>query len=267
MEVEREEDLCPRYSAIRSFHCTPDWRGRDRVTESYEFSFYLEGGGSFWEEGRTYPIREGCWRFTLPGRRVSSTPSYRCLTLRFSLGSEDGIAVKNPFLDAIPSFFQSREPEKYPPLLEEMEALLYSPELGAGVRRKMAMYTLLNLIFRDATRAVEETPADRSVREAKEYLAEHFREEVTLSDLGARFGYHPLYFQRLFRERTGATPHSYRSELRLSRAKTLLSTTNLAIGEVAEECGFGSVSHFNAVFRENTGLSPSGFRKKYRLYL
>ena len=266
IEISREEDLRPRASAIRYFDCTPDWAGKGRTTESYEFSYYLSGGGVFRDNGERFDLKEGCWRFTRPGHAVDSAPSYRCLTLRFSLWDTDE-EVRCPFLDAIPVFFQSRDPEGYETLLKEIEGLLFSPEAGAGIRRQKALFTLLDKIYRDSATLPAESPADRCVREAREYLSRHFKEEVTLKDLGARFGYHPLYFQRLFRERTGATPHEYLAGIRLSHAKSLLSATQTAVGAVAEACGFGSVSHFSATFQAATGLSPTAFRKKFSVTL
>ena len=38
---------------------------------------------------------------------------------------------------------------------------------------------------------------------------------------------------------------------------------DLSLSEVAEECGFSSISNFNRCFRQVTGISPSAYRKEF----
>jgi len=47
---------------------------------------------------------------------------------------------------------------------------------------------------------------------------------------------------------------------RLAKAKKLLSTTSMPVGEVALSCGIEDVSYFSTLFRKHTGLTPSAFR-------
>lgn len=58
----------------------------------------------------------------------------------------------------------------------------------------------------------------------------------------------------------GTTPSKYVSSLRLSYAANLLSSSNLAVSEIAYECGFGSISSFYSQFEKHYGVTP----KKYR---
>ena len=51
-------------------------------------------------------------------------------------------------------------------------------------------------------------------------------------------------------------------ETRLTRAKSLLSTTDLSLAEVAEACGLGDAYRFNKIFKARLGEPPGRWRKK-----
>jgi AraC-like DNA-binding protein len=80
--------------------------------------------------------------------------------------------------------------------------------------------------------------------------------------LAARLGapYHDL--SRAVNELTGASVADLVNEVRIERAKALLSDRpDLGILEVALEAGFAAKSTFNEVFRKRVGSSPSEYRK------
>jgi AraC-like DNA-binding protein len=60
------------------------------------------------------------------------------------------------------------------------------------------------------------------------------------------------------------SPADYIRSLRLQKAKELLETTDLRVGEVAFQTGFQSPSHFTQVFIQNYGVRPSLFSRKAR---
>ena len=49
-------------------------------------------------------------------------------------------------------------------------------------------------------------------------------------------------------------------QLRTARAKELLTTTDMPIGDIAMECGVDSVAYFSSIFKRETGVTPSQYR-------
>ena len=67
--------------------------------------------------------------------------------------------------------------------------------------------------------------------------------------------------QRLFRQQVGCSPSEHLKQVRMDRARYLLTSTRLAIKEVVLEIGLQDVSHFAKDFKRLHGQTPSGYRR------
>lgn len=102
------------------------------------------------------------------------------------------------------------------------------------------------------------------VRKAIVYLNEHFAEKVYVEQLAKLSGYSEAQFRRLFLELTQMTPSAYVMKTRINAAKTLLSTTNRLITNIALQTGFYDHAHFIRNFRSATGVTPAAYRRRLR---
>lgn len=71
-----------------------------------------------------------------------------------------------------------------------------------------------------------------------------------------------VYFRRLFKQRCGVTPKQYIINLRIKKAKQLLSEGQKKIWAISEDCGFSSSYHFCRSFKQHTGLTPQEYREQ-----
>ncbi len=95
---------------------------------------------------------------------------------------------------------------------------------------------------------------------AIEVMEENLEQPMALSDLAKDCGVSSRQLERLFARYLGCTPRRYYLELRLKRAKVLLSHSSLPVMEVALACGFVSASHFAKCYRELFGQAPRSVR-------
>ena len=58
--------------------------------------------------------------------------------------------------------------------------------------------------------------------------------------------------------------HDYINKLRISRASSLLASSNLTIKDVASESGFSDQMYFSRLFKKNKNLTPSQYREYFR---
>ncbi|MBR3222143.1 MAG: helix-turn-helix domain-containing protein [Kiritimatiellae bacterium] len=99
------------------------------------------------------------------------------------------------------------------------------------------------------------------VRKAVVYLNEHYAENVTVGQLAGIAHYSPAQFCRRFRALTQMSPTDYISNVRVNAAKTLLTTTDMLISDIAADVGFFDHSHFIRTFRRIVGTTPARYRR------
>ncbi len=114
---------------------------------------------------------------------------------------------------------------------------------------------------------MRQTPAARGglapwqIRRCEEIFASDLSHSHSLSTLAGELGLSPFHFARSFKHSTGVPPHTYLTGLRMERAKTLLTGTNLPITEIAFQVGYESNQAFSRVFKKKFQCSPRDFRR------
>ncbi|MFE7332130.1 helix-turn-helix domain-containing protein [Streptomyces sp. NPDC057565] len=146
--------------------------------------------------------------------------------------------------------FTSDQPERHRIAMLEVEARL----------RRLALATLGEPV----RRYTGGDPALRRVFAMVRYIAEHFRESLTVADIAGAAQLHPNYAMTQFRKVVRTTVSDYLMQCRLAEARRLLVTTDLPVNDVASAAGFGSVSRFYTAFTSACGTPPAAFRREHR---
>ena len=85
--------------------------------------------------------------------------------------------------------------------------------------------------------------------------------QPTVAWCAAEFNLSPNYFGDLVKRELHITAQDYLHDKIMSAAKHLLLTTNMTVGEIAEELGFAYPNHFTRMFTRYEGTSPLKFRR------
>lgn len=93
----------------------------------------------------------------------------------------------------------------------------------------------------------------------------HIEDPLPIHDVARAVGCSSRHLERLFRDATAKTPGAFYRGLRLDRGRSLLSSTDMPLIEVATACGFASVSHFSKAFRAQFGAAPSKLKQTITL--
>ena len=104
---------------------------------------------------------------------------------------------------------------------------------------------------------------DEKIKNAQDYLEEHFNAHFTMDELAQRIGMSNRNFARRFKHATGNTPLTYLHTLRINCARKLLETEYKSVQEVCYEVGYEDIPFFRNVFKRHTGLSPAEYRQRY----
>ena len=103
--------------------------------------------------------------------------------------------------------------------------------------------------------------ADRHIAESLERLHNNLSHAWTLESLAREVGLSRAGFARRFKELVGMSMFDYLTQLRVQRAKELLSDTGLSLYAVANHIGYESDLAFTRTFKKRTGVTPTAYRK------
>lgn len=103
------------------------------------------------------------------------------------------------------------------------------------------------------------------IDEIKYYLDINYAEKIKLRDIANSFGIHPNYLTRIFHETYGISPKQYIMDLKLKKARRLLTTTELSVSVIASSLGFDDQLAFSKVFKKESSVSPTEYRKQRRI--
>ena len=98
------------------------------------------------------------------------------------------------------------------------------------------------------------------------YIAEHFNEAITVTQVANAIGLNTNYAMGLFQSVMQLTVKQYITTMRINHAKALLSDTDKTMLDISLTAGFNSLSRFYDNFHKYTGLSPMNYRKQVRGY-
>jgi AraC-like DNA-binding protein len=104
----------------------------------------------------------------------------------------------------------------------------------------------------------------RNLCRARELLAESPEEHLSVKYIAREVAISPYHFIRQFEAVFGMTPHQFRIQSRLDRAKLLLAMGEQSVTDVCMEVGFSSLGSFSDLFTRKFGSSPSAYKRRAR---
>jgi len=97
---------------------------------------------------------------------------------------------------------------------------------------------------------------------AVELIRSEYASGISLAEVAAAAGVHPVTVAVAFRRHFGRSVGDYVADLRTAYARRELENTHRPIAEIAQEAGFYDESHMGRVFRRRFGISPGALRSR-----
>ena len=127
--------------------------------------------------------------------------------------------------------------------------------------RYAAAYRLTGLLMELGTLRPK---VDAVMMQMRSYISEHCGEHITAADLARHIPCSVSQVFRYSRRFFSQSPANYINSIRLSRAASLLESTDLEIGAIALQSGFSDMAYFSRLFRRHFGVSPRDYRRAIR---
>lgn len=97
----------------------------------------------------------------------------------------------------------------------------------------------------------------------KDFLVANYTQDINLNLIANNLNYSPGYLTKIFCQVYDCSPSKYLTNLRLSRAQSLLShNPELSIREIGEQVGYHDPGYFSRIFKKHSGKSPLDFREE-----
>lgn len=129
-----------------------------------------------------------------------------------------------------------------------------------GAYRAQSSAILKQLLLKIIETVDENALPARMVEALDNYIRENAGDDISNTEIGAIFGYHPFYISKVLKDRKGTTLRQYIIAYRLKLAKKLLEESSKSVNEIAEDCGFNDPSYFTKTFKSAFGMTPKDYR-------
>ncbi len=99
-----------------------------------------------------------------------------------------------------------------------------------------------------------------SIERTKRFVHRNFERDLSLNQAAEVASLSPKYLSRKFKKETKQSFTEYRVGIKMGRAKQLLTSTTMNVGEIADEIGYESPESFMKMFKRLLGCTPSEYR-------
>ena len=104
----------------------------------------------------------------------------------------------------------------------------------------------------------------RLVDQACMHLRSNLNRRLSVSELARQAHLSSSHFAAVFKAQVGCSMLKYHTQLRMTRARELLDTTDLTVGEVGRVVGYDDAFYFTRKFTQTNGIAPRPFRNRIR---
>lgn len=126
----------------------------------------------------------------------------------------------------------------------------------------LAISLIGRIHYEDLNHTYGDTFITRIINQAKTVMKEDMAGTQPLEEIAHSLGISYSLFRREFKRKCGISPGQYRLELKLTKAKELLHTTNMSIADISSKLHFECIGQFSTFFKKKTGTTPLEYRKQ-----
>lgn len=98
------------------------------------------------------------------------------------------------------------------------------------------------------------------IARAVQYIENNFYRNINLEEVSQTVDMNTAYFSTMFKKHTGKKYIDYLTDLRMEKARNLITNTNLKIVNIAQMVGYNSTKHFARIYKEKYGVTPGSDR-------
>lgn len=232
-----------------------------RLIKEFQVVYIFRGKGIFEsKQGGSNTVNPGDALLLHPGEWHRYRPDPEIGWTEFWIGFKGDYAkrlMSKPFLSPFRPIIPTGDNEALFQLFSGLAKTMHSkPFSNQFILATQGILILAHLITTLNTRSKH----NEWIQDVLIYISEHAEQTIDYEAIARNLGLSYSVFRRQFHKITEMPPTQYQLVIRLNKAKELLCTTTLPIGEIADQLGFESPYYFSRFFRDKTGLTARAYR-------
>lgn len=247
--------------------CEPLHAFGPSVRPNYLLHYIIDGRGLYQVNNRTYHLSAGEGFLIEPDvltfYQADKEQPWSYLWIGFS-GRRAKEYLEDLGFNSKQLTFRTEQGRELKRLILQM--MRYSDgSITSQYRLQSLLYAFFATLSRN-TSGTEEDIQSRGnfyVERAITYIRNHYASEIKVTDIANYLCVNRSYLYKLFQNSLQISPQEFLTRFRISRAKELLTTTQLPIEYVASSCGYQNTLVFSKAFKRNTGSTPSNYRTEH----
>lgn len=161
-----------------------------------------------------------------------------------------------------PFVFRIKNTQEFHDAFKSAEHFWKLKKPGFELKCKSELYNILYNMQKEANIGYVSSDKFNIIRPAVDYIHKNFTSHlINISDLAGMCNITPEYFRSIFKSFYGISPVKYINDLKITRAKELISSGMYSLSDCAELSGYTDMSHFSREFKKKTGICPSEYNK------
>lgn len=159
-----------------------------------------------------------------------------------------------------PFSFKVKNPGTFLPGFKQAEQAWRTKSSGFEMKCKGELFQIIVALRKEYEMGYVSKDTEDILKPALHHIhAAYTGDNIAVPYLADLCGVSETYFRQIFKKALGVSPIKYMNELKLARAKELISSGMYSIGEIAELSGFHDESYFSREFKKATGTAPSKY--------
>ena len=247
----------------KSYYFNPE---KGRILSEYQIVYISKGKGFFKSEStKKTNISKGQVIILFPGQWHTYCPMRETGWNEYYIGFEGEIIddiVENGFISPQNQILNVGINEDLVQLFSTAIKIAKEDKTAAQQNLAGLVFNIFgNILFLAQNKNFEIKDTAQKIERAKVIMLENINKEIDAKEIAENLGISYSLFRKTFKEYTGYAPAQYFQELKLRKAKELLTETTMPIKEISYELNFSSYEYFLSFFKKRVKFTPTEYRE------
>jgi AraC-like DNA-binding protein len=253
----------PSVEHPKSYYFNPE---KGRILSEYQIVYISKGKGFFKSEStKKTNISKGQVIILFPGQWHTYCPMRETGWNEYYIGFEGEIIdniVENGFISPQNQILNVGINEDLVQLFSTAIKIAKEDKTAAQQNLAGLVFNIFgNILFLAQNKNFEIKDTAQKIERAKVIMLENINKEIDAKEIAENLGISYSLFRKTFKEYTGYAPAQYFQELKLRKAKELLTETTMPIKEISYELNFSSYEYFLSFFKKRVKFTPTEYRE------